>query len=144
MTRLQGINPAVDFPHGRHGALYPAVQRALALRAEDRPATVADFRRWLTADARDAQRDGVSTAPDTQPPSSRPAATLIPADLSADPLAYRYCSKGQSFWIIGLAIFYYLYLFGILLSSFLDYGGGGEGLGGLDHRSVFLEVFITL
>ncbi len=137
MTRLQNINPEVTFPHGRHGALYPAVQRALALRAEDRPATVADFRRWLTADARDAQRDGVSTAPDTQPPSSRPAATLIPAD----PLAYRYCSKGQSFWIIGLAIFYYLYLFGILLSSFLDYGGG---LGGLDHRSVFLEVFITL
>ncbi len=119
LIRLQNINPEVTFPHGRHGALYPAVQRALALRAEDRPATVADFRRLFTADARDAQRDGVPTAPDTQPPSPRvePVDPPIPADLSADPLAYRYCSKGQSFWIIGLAIFYYLG--GILLLPLL-------------------------
>ena len=114
MTRLQDSNPAVDFPHGRHGALYPAVQRALALRVEDRPATVADFRRLLTADARATQRDGLPTAPDTQlqppqaNPASQPANMTLPAGpgttILAGPAPYRYCSRDQSFWIIGLSI----------------------------------------
>ncbi len=146
LTRLQGSHPAVDFPQVPNGALCQAMQRALALRIEDRPATVADFRHLLTGDARDSKRANLPAVPNTQPqppkaeptdtsgkevnglrirgitpkakPASRPADTPLPAGsgtvVPAGPATYRYCSKSQRNWMIGLAA---LWLFWVLVGA---------------------------
>ncbi len=84
LERLQDGKQAVDFPFAAQGPLYAAVRQALALRIENRPQNMDEFRALLGG--------GAAVAPASVAVSPRPSASP-PGDV----MAYPYEFQGQRY-----------------------------------------------